>query len=101
MQISYKSTIPYIVRKKTTAKQNCNFFLKDLEALELKTFHPTSHCSSHRTETNIELYTCHTISYIMKWKKREIIAALLSSLTHNLADIARATAALTGLKYEN
>ena len=61
----------------------------------------TSHCSSHRTETNIELYTCHTISYIMKEKKREIIAALLSSLTHNLAEIAQATAALTGLKYEN
>ena len=37
----------------------------------------------------------------MKWNKREIIAALLSSLTHNLADIAQATAALTGFKYEN
>ena len=37
----------------------------------------------------------------MKWNKREIIAALLFSLTHNLADIAQATAALTGLKYVN
>ena len=37
----------------------------------------------------------------MKGKKREIIAALLSSLTHNLAEIAQAAAALTGLKYEN
>ena len=39
--------------------------------------------------------------HVSHLKKREIIAAILSGLTHILAEVAQATAALTGLKYEN
>ena len=59
MQISYKSIIPYIVERKQQQNSTVNFLLKDLVALELKTFHPIS------------------------------------------IETAQATAALTGLKYEN
>lgn len=31
----------------------------------------------------------------MKWKKRVIIVAILSGISHNLAEVAQATAALT------
>ena len=40
-------------------------------------------------------------SYTLHLKKREIFAAVLSGLTHILAEVAQATAALTGLKYGN